>query len=206
MLIMGFALLASPAASQTGPRVSVAVDGALAVVRAEAGATREEWNGPILGGEGRVTVGRLSLSVAYREGRLQPDGSNLPSDLIEGRMELQVRLLSQVFVGGGPYARALLTPGGVQRRVMWPVLARLEFPLVASTLATYLEMWRSVAATRNPSPALEGARGGEVGLQWHPGRRPVLVRLSYSIDYAELRGNQRETIEAVRLALGVGRR
>jgi hypothetical protein len=168
----------------------------------------EALSGVVVGGGGRLTLGRVSLEAYYAQGRLSPDtGSAASRDLVEGGAFLVVKPTDWLSLKAGPHLRAFVAPGGTERWVMWEGRAFAEAPILADILRARVGGWIAVASGVNADPGAGGARGGEVGLTLRPPRSALLVRLAYTIDREAMRGDARtETLESVILTVGFGGR
>jgi len=164
---------------------------------------KDVLNGVVIGGEGRVRVGRVMVDVAYREGSLVTSDHSDTRDYAEGHVRLIVATVPGVTLAVGPHARAYITNTGTQRWLFWTARLRGERNLIAPYIAGYVELWRSLGAKVNVSEVFEKATGGEVGMRVRFSRSQFWVRVGYGIERAWL-GTRRETVEGMSVALGYG--
>jgi hypothetical protein len=169
------------------------------------GSTTSQLRGTVLGGEGRVRVGRVAFDVAYREGSIVSYDGNETRDYAEGRLLLLLATVPGVTLVAGPHARAYITSSGTQRWLFWTVRVRGEHELVGPSVSGYVEVWRSVGATVNVSEQFEKATGGEVGMNFRFGQSLFWGRAGYAIERAWL-GSRSETVEGITAVVGFGRR
>lgn len=202
------ALAAASLAAQTRPRAALGAEGAWLRLHGQLGATRETLRGPALAGDGRLAIGRIVLGAGYLEARLEPDGGTAPPrDLVEGRAFLGAEPWPWISVTAGPMVRAYVTDLAIERWVLWQARARVQGPLLRTTLATYVELWRALSSRVNLPDAVDRVQGGEAGVVYRPPHGSLWMRFAYRIDDAALgRGYRGETVEALSLTVGVGGR
>jgi hypothetical protein len=169
------------------------------------GTSADMLHGTVIGGEGRVGIGRVSIDLGYREGSIVTDDDSETRDYAEGHFLLIVKTVPGILIAAGPHAHAYITNSGTQRWFFWSVRLRGEHDLIAPLFAGYVELWRSIGADVNVSEQFERAAGGEVGMNLRAGRSPFWGRVGYGIERAWLAG-RRETIEGLTVAVGFGRR
>ena len=198
---------AAPAAAQA-PVVSGGLSVGSVRARSRWGSIDEVTSGAVIGGEGRVRLGRVTLDGVYVQGALNPDtGTTESRDYAEGGLFLTVATVPGVGLRVGPHARAYISPQGTQRWLFWTARLRGEGSLIAPAVTGFAELWAAWAAVVNVSEAFGRATGGVVGMTVRIPGSPVWGRLSYGIERAEMgNGARLETVEGVSLAIGVGRR
>lgn len=205
LLLLALAATAREVEAQT---VHATVGGSVVSVRVRSrlpGNTRA-WSGAAFGGEGSLGTGRVFLSAGYRQGTLNPDGGTEPArDLVEGSVMLGVRLLKELTLAGGPYARTYVFAGGTQRWLFWELRARAEGTFIGSTVRGHAELWRALSTDVNVLEPLGHAQGGEAGMTVRVSRL-VEARLAYRIDHAVLGGGSRvETVDGLVVGVGLAR-
>lgn len=197
-------LIASPLAAQT-LHGSAALGGGWVRTVSLLGTSQSALRGVVVGGEGRVRVGRLMVDGAYREGTLSTYDRVETRDYAEGHLLVMVATLPGIELGIGPHARAFITNTGTQRWLFWSLRLRGERDLIAPTIAGYVELWRSLSAKVNVSEAFDKATGGEVGMKVRFARSRFWGRVGYQIERAWLGGDaRRETVEGLAVVLGYG--
>jgi hypothetical protein len=200
LMLCGAARIAS-AQERTG--LSLALDASQVWARSDAVGTKSVMAGPALGGEGRIAISRMYLSVRYLEGRLQSrttTGTTLRQDLVEGGITLVGRVLPWLELAAGPSARSYVTDSTTERWIVWRIRTRFEAPILSTGLTSYVDLWRSFGASVSDAAGAGRVQGGETGLVYRP-RWPWAIRVSYRIDDALLQAPGRsETLES----LGIG--
>ena len=197
-------LSAAPLTAQT-LHGSAALGGGWVRTISVLGTSQAALRGVVLGGEGRVRVGRVMLDGAYREGGLSTYDRAETRDYAEGHLLLMVATVPGVEIGIGPHARAFITNTGTQRWLFWSLRLRGERHLIAPTIAGYVEVWRTLSANVNVSEAFDRARGGEVGMKVQFARSRFWGRVGYQIERAWLGDDaRRETVEGLAIVLGYG--
>ena len=166
------------------------------------------FSGAMIGGEGHVGIGRVSVDVAYLQGTLNPDtGSAESRDYVEGELLLSVVALRGLMVRVGPHARAYISSAGTQRWLFWTGRVRGERTLIAPVVSGFVEGWLALSADVNVSEAFDNARGAVVGLSVRLPGPPFYGRLSYGIERARMGGGARlETVEGLSVVVGFGGR
>jgi hypothetical protein len=186
------------------------VDGVIARVRFSSATPGggEALSGVVVGGSGRLALGRVSLEAFYAQGHLSADTGNAPArDVVDGSAFLVVRPADWLAFKAGPHLRAYVAPGGTERWVLWEGRVFAEAPVFADVLRARVGGWAALASGVNSDLGAGGGRGGEIGLALRPPRSPLLVRLSYAVDRVAMRsGGRTETLESVMLTIGVGGR
>lgn len=164
--------------------------------------------GPVLAGEGRVTLQGLSLTASLLEGRLQSVTSGTPRDLVEARVAIAGRPVPWLELAAGPVVRAYVADSTTERWVFWQARARVDAPIVVASLTSYVELWRTFSSQVNLATPAGRVQGGEAGVVYQLPRNPVWVRLGYRIDDAAVGAVGSETLEAITFAVGmtVGKR
>lgn len=204
LVTLGTAL---PAAGQ-GLFGSIAVSAGSVWTRSRTGTVEDAMSGAVVGGEGRVGIGRVTLDFAYLQGALNPDtGSAESRDYVEGDALLSVVTVPGVTVRMGPHARAYISSSGTQRWLFWTARLRGERALIAPAVSGFVELWAAWSADVNVSEAFSRASGGVVGMTVRIPHSMFYGRLSYGIERAQMGDGARlETVEGVSLLVGVGRR
>lgn len=169
-----------------------------------------ELRGTAFGGDGAWLLGRVALEIGYWQGHLTPraaGGGPPPRSITEGVALLGIHPVPSVLIGGGVQARSYRTPAGVERWVFWQVRARTEQMLVDPAIRVHLELWRAIKADVNAQQPFDRGQGGEVGFTVLAPRSLLWGRVAYSIDDAKLgAGARRETVDALTITIGIGRR
>lgn len=103
-----------------------------------------------------------------------------------------------------------MTDSTTERWVVWQGRARVEAPILTTSVTSYVEVWRALSSRVTfPSAPLSAGRvqGGEAGMVYRPPRGPIWLRVAYRVDNALLGGGPggSEMVEAVSLSVGVGR-
>ena len=164
----------------------------------------DRFSGAAFLGAGALALGRVQLAASYLQGTLNPEGSGVPRDLVEGTVMLGVRPLAWLTLEAGPHARAYGLPGGTQRWLFWELRARAASAFVGSAVRGYAELWRAVAADANVPEPFDHAQGGEAGMIVRLARAPLEGRVAYRIDHAVLGGGTRlETVDGVVIGVGL---
>ena len=212
--LIGVLALAVPAFahSQGWPTLAFRGDAGFVWVRSDtaagaAGAIR--LRGPVLGGEGRLIFNGFSVGVGLSSGTLQTaDQGTAKRDLIEGHLLVAARPLPWLEMSLGPLVRAYVTDAATERWVVWQARARVDAPIVTSSLTSYLELWRAVSSQVNLAPGAGRVQGGEAGVTYRPPQRPFSLRLAYRVDDAAVRGagDRSQMLEAISVSLVVGER
>lgn len=198
--------ITAPAAAQvlTG---SVGLAAGSVQARSHIGTADNASSGAVIGGEGRVGLGRVTVDVVYLQGTLNPDtGSAEGRDYVEGGMFLSVRTVPGVALRVGPHARAYISTTGTQRWLFWTARLRGERALIGSAVTGFVELWAAWKADVNVSEPFGTATGGVVGMGVRIPRSAFWGRLTYGIERARMGDGQRlETVEGVTLVVGFGR-
>jgi hypothetical protein len=154
--------------------------------------------------EGGAAWRRLALRLGFERGPLQPDGTVVDRDRIEGFALVGVTPIPAISVYFGPHARALVVDQVTERWLWWEVRGRAIVPIVKRRLDAYADGWSAVSGSVAPSQAFGSARGGSVGLVIRFAPTLFGVRVGYGID--QVTGGtagRRETIEGLKIAFGV---
>ncbi len=206
LAILVFAVPPDVARAQERPTVALRGDVAAVWLRqAMTPGVTALLRGPAAAGEARVNYGPFWLGAGLLEGRLD-DGAGKASrrDLVEGRLAVAARALPWLEVSLGPLLRAYVTDSGTERWVVWQGRARVDAPIIATSLTSHVELWRALSSRVTLPPLTAGrVQGGEAGVTYRPPRRPVWLRLAYRVDNALL-GAGSETVEAVSFSVGIG--
>src|SRR3989449_6106332 len=211
--LIGILALAATAVarSQSRPTLAFRGDAAFVWVRSDSAAAGAvgavRLRGPVLGGEGRLVFNRFSVGLGLLSGTLQgADQGSLKRDLIEGRLVVSARPLPWLEMSVGPFVRAYVTDSVTERWVFWQARARVDAPIVTSSLSSYVELWRALSSDVNLVAGAGRVQGGEAGVVYRPPQRPFWLRLAYRVDDAAVRAGGSETLEAISLAIAVGGR
>ena len=204
---LGALATAAPVAGQ-GLVGAIGFSAGSARSRSQLGSTAEVLSGTMVGGEGRVGIGRVTLDFTYLQGALKPDtGSAESRDYVEGDALLSVVTAPGLTLRVGPHARAYISSTGTQRWLFWTARVRGERTLIAPAVSGFVEFWAALSGDVNVSEAFGSARGGLVGMSVRPPNSLFYGRLTYGIEHAKMGGGARlETVEGVSLLLGFGRR
>jgi hypothetical protein len=211
MLAVTTALTAT-ALSSAQERPTFAFEGAAAYVwvrsdtAALIGAGAVRRRGPVFAGEGRVTLRGVTLAASLLEGQLQSVSTSSPRDLVEARVAIAGRPLPWLELAAGPVVRAYVADSVTERWVFWQARARVDAPIVATRLTSYVELWRALSSQLNLATPAGRVQGGEAGVMYQLPGSPVWMRLGYRIDDAALGAVGSETLEAITFAVGTGTR
>jgi hypothetical protein len=195
-------LIAAPLAAQT-LHGSAALGGGWVRTVSLLGSSEDALRGVVIGGEGRVRVGRFMIDAAYREGGLSTYDRSETRDYAEGHFLVMASVVRGVEIAIGPHARAFITNTGTQRWLFWSLRLRGERDLITPSIAGYVELWRSLSAKVNVSEAFDKANGGEVGMKVRFSGSRFWSRVGYQIERAWL-GARRETVEGLNIVVGYG--
>lgn len=199
------ALLVGPAArAQQRPAFTFTGAGAFVWVRSDTAGGAVRLRGPVLAGEGRVALHGVALAVGLLEGRLQPVSASGPRDLIEARVSVAARPVPWLEMSAGPVVRAYVADSVTERWVLWQARARVEAPIVTARVASYLELWHTLASRMSLVPGAGRVQGGEAGVVYRPPQGRLSLRLAYRVDDAVVSAGASETLEAVSLAVVLG--
>ena len=212
--LIGILALAATAVSDSQGRPTLAFRGDAGFVwmrsdAAAAGAVGPvRLRGPVLGGEGRVVFNGFAVGLGLSSGTLQTADQAVKRDLIEGRLVVSARPLPWLEMSVGPFVRAYVTDSVTERWVFWQARARVDAPIVTTSLTSYVELWRALSSQVNLMAGAGRVQGGEAGVVYRPPQRPFSLRLAYRMDDAAVGrgGNGSETLEAISLAIIVGGR
>jgi hypothetical protein len=204
-------LLATPPlvrAQGTRLRFDLQLDGSTAHSNPVIGSVSSALSGTLLGGEGRVGLGPVSLELGYWQGSLTSDsGPGANEDMVEGKALLGVSPLHWFTISGGPVARAYTTAAGTERWLTWRIQARVDEELVPQTVQGYAELWFIASGTVNVVQPFTSGRGGKIGVRLAPAAWPVFVSLGYGIEQIRLgSGSRIDNVDRVTLGLGYSRR
>lgn len=165
-------------------------------------------SGVALGASGGVELGRVALALGYWQGRLDADpGGTQKQDVIDGYALLGLRATSWLGVKVGAEARSYVTPVGTEHWVFWQARLRADRTIVDPSVRGHIEIWRALSTEVNTPVTVDRAQGGEVGVTVLRALGPLWVRMAYGIDDVRLVGStRRQTLEALALSVGYGRR
>jgi len=192
-----------PLGGQSTLRLSAAGEGAAVRARSLISTGREQLDGFLFAGEGRLSRGRGLLRLRYGQGRLTSDSAVvLPRSLTDGEALVGVAALPWLDFWAGPHARIYVTNLGNQRWLYWEARASASAQLVPGQLQSCFDGWLAVAGRVNVPEGFGSARGAEAGVIAIIARPALRLRLTYRIDQARLAAGRRETVEAVALSVG----
>jgi len=204
------AVAASAAWAQSRPTIGLRGDVFMMWVHNDTGPAGASLRGPGFGGEGRIAVNGWLFGLGLMESQLKPAGSAgagsaAPQlDFVQGTAFVGGRVQPWLEMTVGPVVRAYVTDSTTERWVYWQARARVDAPIVAGQLGSYLEVWRAVASNVNLPTGANRIQGGEAGVMFQPPRQRVWLRLSYRMDDALLGGpGGTETVEAITLSGGI---
>jgi hypothetical protein len=204
-------LLASPvlvAAQGSHLHFDVQLDGSTVHTNPVIGSVSSALSGTLLGGEGRVGLGPVSLEFGYWQGSLTSDsGPAANEDMVEGKALLGVSPVRWFTISGGPVARAYTTAAGTERWLSWRIQGRVDEELVPRTVQGYAELWFIASSTVNVVQPFTSGRGGRVGVRLAPAAWPLWVALGYGIEQIRLgSGSRIDNVDRVTLGVGYSRR
>jgi hypothetical protein len=206
--LAALAALVAPrrALAQGEPIVALRADAGVLWIHSDTGVARGAMRGPAVAAEARVSVRGLVVGGGILEGRLQPlVGAAAQRDLVQATLFVGARPLPWLELSAGPVVRAYVTDSASERWVLWQGRARVEAPIVAGSLASYAELWRTLASDVSLGPGAGRVQGGEAGVMFWPPETRFWVRLAYRVDDALVGNTARsETVEAVLVSVGVG--
>jgi hypothetical protein len=205
---MGVALTAACGAAPLGAQGPALWAGATVVgVHAQGdGSLGGRTAGTVLGGLVTAQLGAFDVEGRYLQGALQPQDDMSPRrELVQGQLVLGYHATPWLSAHTGARARAYITPTGTERWLVWLLGARVESPIVGTTVRGHVALWRALALSANVgSDVGRAGRGGEAGVTLQLPSRPVWFRLAYGIDQSAVRGAaRRETVEEFTLSVGV---
>lgn len=203
LLVTVLVVLAPAARAQDRPTFVLSGTGEFVWVRSDTLGGAVRLRGPVLAGEGRVGLHGVALAVRLLEGRLQSLDATAARDLIEARVSVAAQPVPWLEVSAGPVVRAYVTDSVTERWVLWQARARMEAPIVAGRVSSYVELWHTLASRMSLAPQAGRVQGGEAGLVLRPPRGRLSLRIAYRVDAAVVRAGASETLEAVSLGLGL---
>jgi hypothetical protein len=200
-------------AALLAPRRAPAQGATLVTLRADAGAlwlhgdtglARGAMRGPAVAAEAQVNASGLIVGAGILEARLQSvAGPAAQRDLVQGTLFVGARPLPWLELTAGPVVRAYVTDSASERWVLWQGRARVDAPIIAGSLASYAELWRTLASQVSLGPGAGRVQGGEAGVLYQPPQARFWLRVAYRVDDALVR-TRSETVEAVLVSVGVG--
>jgi hypothetical protein len=200
-------------AALLAPRRAPAQGATLVTLRADAGAlwlhgdtglARGAMRGPAVAAEAQVNASGLIVGAGILEARLQSVvGPAAQRDLVQGTLFVGARPLPWLELTAGPVVRAYVTDSASERWVLWQGRARVDAPIIAGSLASYAELWRTLASQVSLGPGAGRVQGGEAGVLYQPPQARFWLRVAYRVDDALVR-TRSETVEAVLVSVGVG--
>jgi hypothetical protein len=186
--------------------VALRADAGVLWIHSDTGVARGAMRGPAVAAEGRVYVRGLMVGGGLLESRLQPlVGPAGQRDLVQATVFVGARPLPWLELSAGPVVRAYVTDSASERWVLWQARARVDAPIVAGSVASYAEFWRTLASDVSLGPGAGRVQGGEAGVLYQPPQTRIWLRLAYRVDDALVGAMARsETVEAVLVSVGVG--
>lgn len=202
--------LTAPAglSAQGDLRFAAGLTGAYVWVHSDGAGTSEALKAPGFGVKADLVWWRLGLDLRYLQADLKPTTTDaLRRDMTEGRALLGLQLTSWLDLATGPQVRSYGTAVGTQRWFLWAVAARGESALLPNIVRGYAEFWTVFPVNVNVPEQWNDGFGGEVGVTLALSHLPLWLRLAYRLEVYRLGdGARRETVDAVTLDLGIGRR
>jgi hypothetical protein len=195
-----------PARAQTGrgPEVRFAIGGTVAREQSNVSGFSTQRTGVLIDGQGTFGMGPLRLGLAYREGNLGADNPVNDRTLVEGKVQLGLRLARWMLVEAGPLIRAYVTPGGTERWRLWEARARFEAQIAGPTVTTHVGVARVLGANLT---GYGHGQSGDAGLTLRLGRSPWWAQLGYWVNQSSLSDGLRvETLQGILFALGLSLR
>ena len=208
VMALWFTLAAAGLAAQ-GLTGSLGAIGGAVRSKAVVGTTTEVGAGAVIGVEGRVGIGPVSVDLSYAQGTLNPEVAGAESrDYVEGDAYLSVVTFPGVILRAGPHARAYISETGTQRWLFWTGHLRGDFSLITSpAIVAFAEAWLAWSADVNVSEEFDRARGAIVGMSARIPGSLFYGRLSYGIEQARMGGGTRvDDVESLTVVVGFGRR
>lgn len=201
LALVAWLAFASPGAAQARTRLTVGVDAQSArLVREQA--PDIALNGIVAAMQAGVAIGRVGLEIGYAQGRLSPDADAANAEeLVDGEAMLAVRALPWLVLRGGPHLRAWVTPAGTQRWMRVEGRAEVSGEVIPGRVRAHAEVWSALSTDVNLGVGASGARGGRVGLTMAIANSPLLLRLMYTADRAELADGRADVLEGIGLGL-----
>lgn len=194
------------APAQSAPTVALRADAGVLWIHSDTGVARGAMRGPAVAAEARLYVRGLLVGGGILESRLPPlVGPAAQRDMVQATVFVGARPLPWLELSAGPVVRAYVTDSASERWVLWQARARVEAPIVAGSLASYAELWRTLASDVSLGPGAGRVQGGEAGVLYQPPETRFWLRLAYRVDDALVGAMARsETVEAVLVSVGVG--
>ena len=207
LLLAGLSLLARALVAQTLEPAGI-VSVVSTRVRSQDPRGTAQFSGAMVGGDGRLSFGRLQLAVSYVEGKVDSAGVGGPGhDLVEGSVLLGAQALPWLTLAVGPHARSYTLTSGTQRWVFWELRARAAGAFIGSAARGYVELWRVLSADVNVPESFDHAQGGEAGMIIRFARAPLQARVAYRMDHTVLRGalggTRLETVDGLVVGFGL---
>jgi hypothetical protein len=205
-VVLSLLIASLPARAQTrrGPDVHFAIGATAAREQSNVSGFSTQRSGVLVEGQGTLGQGPLRLGLAYREGNLGADNPVNDRTLVEGKVQLGLRLARWVLVEAGPIIRAYVTPGGTERWRLWEARARFEAQIAGPTVMTYVGVARVLGANLT---GYGHGQSGDAGLTLRLGRSPLCAQLGYWVNQSSLSAGLRvETLQGISIALGVALR
>jgi len=123
---------------------------------------------------------------------LQTADQAVKRDLIEGRLVVAARPVPWLEMSVGPFVRAYVTDSVTERWVFWQARARVEAPIVTTSLTSYVELWRALSSDVNLVAGAGRVQEAEAGVVYRPPQRHVLAASFLSLDDAPVRARGSE--------------
>jgi len=171
-----------------GPGLSLGAGIAVHSVSSQLPGVERRYGGVGLAGDGAVTVGRLSLRVAYGEATLanrEDDGSG-DRKLVEGSAMLGIQTLPFLTFWIGPHARAWQSDLGNQRWLLWEIRADLRHEFIPQVLGLSLEGWSVASASVDAPTPFERGVGAQGAVDLRLARSALVASLSYRLERARV--------------------
>ncbi len=168
---------------------------------------RGQLTGVLLGGEGRVEIGRFSANVRYMEGSVKSTRLDVSQDLVEGEFLIGVSPIDWLTLKLGPHVRSFTFADGTRRRwFYWEGRVRGTARLFDQQLRSYVEVWKALSADVSGADPFDYGQGAEGGLELRLATSPLWARLGYRVQRSRLQNVRRpQTIEQILLGFGVTR-
>ncbi|PYO75890.1 MAG: hypothetical protein DMD67_10155 [Gemmatimonadetes bacterium] len=145
LLLAGLSLLARALVAQTLEPAGI-VSVVSTRVRSQDPRGTAQFSGAMVGGDGRLSFGRLQLAVSYVEGKVDSAGVGGPGhDLVEGSVLLGAQALPWLTLAVGPHARSYTLTSGTQRWVFWELRASCGGPCPPTSMCPSRSITRRAA-------------------------------------------------------------
>ena len=152
----------------------------------------------------RLRIWRVTLDTRYGQATVREAGGAPGLEVVEGAASLGIQPVRWIRLEGGPQVRAYVRPNATERWILWTGGLATKWRIVGDGLATYLTVWRVLAADVNTSAARAEGYGLDGGLMARLPRVPLGVRVGYRTDRLRLDdGSRRETMQYVFMDVSV---